>query len=261
MMQLAYFGDVVGHPGREGVLKVVARLRREGKVGFVIANCENAAHGKGVSPRIAEELRDGGIDVLTSGNHVWSDRTIVPYLTESSRLLRPYNLPPGTPGRGLTVVELPGGGAIAVVNLIGRVFMGPADCPFRGAEDALAEIGARTRTILVDIHAEATSEKGAIARYLDGRVSAVIGSHTHVQTADETVLEGGTAMLTDAGMCGPTQSVLGVRVDRVIQRFLHPLPVRFDVAEGPAVVQGALIDVDETSGHAIRISRIQERVP
>lgn len=259
-MRIAFFGDVVGRPGRAAVMAVVPRFRREQGVDFVVANCENAAHGKGVSPRIAEELRDAGIDVLTSGNHVWSDRTIVPYLGESRRLLRPLNLPPGTPGRGWTIVARAGGASVAVVNLIGRVFMGPCDCPFRAVDAALEEIAPSTSIILVDMHAEATSEKGAMAQYLDGRVSAVVGSHTHVQTADEAVLAKGTAMLTDAGMCGPERSVLGVRIDKAIERFVTQLPVRLDVAEGEAIVQGALIDVDDATGRAVGIERIQERV-
>ena len=258
-MRIAFLGDIVGRPGRTAVAAIIGGLRKDRGVQLVVANCENASHGKGVSPRVAEELRDTGIDVLTSGNHVWNDRAIVPYLQESSRLLRPFNLPPGTPGRGWTVIESPAG-PLAVLNLIGRVFMGSADCPFRAADVALAEIAGQATAILVDIHAEATSEKGAIARYLDGRVSAVIGSHTHVQTADDMVLEGGTAVLTDAGMCGPVRSVLGVRADRVIERFLTQRPVRFDVADGPAIVQGAIVDIDEKTGRATAIVRVQERV-
>ena len=257
-MRIAFLGDIVGRPGRTAVAATIGRLRKDRGVHLVVANCENASHGKGVSPRVAEELRDAGIDVLTSGNHVWNDRAIVPYLQESSRLLRPFNLPPGTPGRGWTVVES-AAGPLAVLNLIGRVFMGSADCPFRGADAAIAEIAGHAAAILVDIHAEATSEKGAIARYLDGRVSAVIGSHTHVQTADEMVLEGGTAALTDAGMCGPVRSVLGVRADRVIERFLTQRPVRFDVADGPAIVQGAIVDIEDQTGRATAIVRLQER--
>ena len=260
-MRIVFLGDIVGRPGRQAVARVLQRLKRELDVDLVIANCENAANGKGVTPRVAEELRDAGIDVLTSGNHVWHDRAIVPYLEESSRLLRPYNLPPGTPGRGWTVVRTAAGREVAILNLIGRVFMGPAECPFRAADAALAEIAARTPVIVVDMHAEATSEKGAVARYLDGRITAIIGTHTHVQTADEMVLSGGTAMLTDAGMCGPVESVLGVRTDRVIQRFLTALPVRFDVADGPTIVQGAVIELADGTGRATSIARIQERVP
>lgn len=258
-MRIAFLGDIVGRAGREAVEKIIPRLRRDRGVELVVANCENAAHGKGVSPRLAEELRDAGVDVLTSGNHVWSDRAIVPYISESSRLLRPFNLPPGTPGRGWTTVETRSGERLAVVNVIGRVFMPPADCPFRGIDAALAEIGNQAAAVLVDVHAEATSEKGALAHYLDGRVAAVVGSHTHVQTADERVLDGGTALLTDAGMCGPVRSVLGVRVDRAVERFMTQLPVRFEVADGPAIVQGAIIDV--AGGRATAIERIQEQVP
>ncbi len=238
---------------------VLKRLRSD--VDLVVVNCENASGGKGIDPRSADELHDAGADVLTSGNHVWQNRDIIPYLRESGRLLRPLNFSPGVPGMGWTVCK--GRRAdppIGVLNLIGRVFMAPADCPFRTAEEVLPLIRREARIILVDMHAEATSEKVAMGRFLDGKVSAVIGSHTHVQTADETVLPGGTAYLTDAGMCGPEDSVLGIRTDRVVERFLTQMPVRFEVASGPVLVQGALVDVDEATGRASAIARVRERV-
>jgi len=260
-MRLLFLGDVVGRPGRRAVGPVIRRLRRDEGVALVIANGENASHGKGLTPATAEELRDAGVDVLTSGNHVWQERSLIPYLDENPRLLRPLNFAPGVPGRGWTVVSAgPGGTPVAVVNLIGRVFMPPAECPFRAVDAVLPEVARAARLIVVDMHGEATSEKVAMGRYLDGRVSAVVGSHTHVQTADEVVLPGGTAYLTDAGMCGPLDSVLGVRTDRVIARFLSQMPTRFDVADGPAVVQGAVIEVDESTGRARGVRRVQERL-
>ena len=259
-MRIAFFGDVVGRPGRRAVAIVLRQLRRDGTIDFVVANGENAAGGKGIDVGSAEELQDAGVDVITTGNHVWAYRDIVPYMNESSRVLRPLNFAPTTPGVGWVARPARDGTPVGVVNLIGRVFMGPADCPFRAADSVLPEVTRAARVVLVDMHAEATSEKVGMGRFLDGRVSAVVGSHTHVQTADETVLSGGTAVLSDAGMCGPEDSILGVRTDRVLERFLSQMPVRFEVAGGPVVVQGALIDVDSESGRATAIRRIRERV-
>ena len=260
-MRLLFFGDVVGRPGRRALAALLPRLAAREEIDFVIANCENASAGKGIDPRSAEELHEAGVDVLTSGNHIWQNRDIIPYMRERGQLLRPLNFPPGIPGIGWTVQKARHSDTrVAVLNLIGRVFMAPVDCPFRAAEQALAEIGREARVVLVDMHAEATSEKVAMGRFLDGKVSVVIGSHTHIQTADETVLPGGTAYLTDAGMCGPEDSVLGVRTDRVVERFLTQMPVRFEVAGGPVLVQGAVIEVDATSGRALGVWRLRERV-
>src|SRR5262245_54499654 len=260
-MRLLFLGDVVGRPGRRALAATLPRLRREAEIDFVIANGENASNGKGINPRAAEELRDAGVDVLTSGNHIWQSRDIVPYMRENGRLLRPLNFAPGVPGVGWTVrparrSQVP----VAVINLIGRTFMAPAGCPFRTVEEVLPEVRRETPVIFVDMHAEATSEKVGMGWFLDGKASAVVGSHTHVQTADETILPGGTAYLTDAGMCGPEQSVLGIRTDQVLHRFRSQMPVRFEVAGGPVLVQGALIDIDERSGRATSISRVRERV-
>jgi metallophosphoesterase (TIGR00282 family) len=259
-MRIAFFGDVVGRPGRRGLAVVLRRIQRDSPCDFVVANGENAAGGKGLDPSSAEELQDLGVDVITTGNHVWANREIIPYMQESSRVLRPWNFSPGNPGSGGTVRRARNGVAVAVVNLIGRVFMGPADCPFRAANDAVEALHGKAQVMVVDMHAEATSEKVGMGRFLDGRVTAVLGSHTHVQTADDRVLPGGTAVLSDAGMCGPEDSILGVRTDRVLERFVSQMPVRFDVAGGPVVVQGAIVDVDETTGRATAITRIQERV-
>jgi len=225
----------------------------------VIANCENAAGGKGVDPDAAEELYDAGVDVLTSGNHVWQHRTIVPHMESDRRLLRPLNFPRGVPGRGWTVQMAPHDTPVAVINLIGRAFMAPVDCPFQAVSDVLEEVRSQAAVIVVDMHGEATSEKVAMGRFLDGKVSAVVGSHTHVQTADARVLPGGTAYVTDAGMCGPEESVLGMRTDQVLRRFLTQMPTRFDVASGPTVVHGALMDVDTQSGRATAIRAVRER--
>jgi len=260
-MRLLFLGDVVGRPGRRALAALVPRLAAQEDIEFVIANCENASGGKGVDPRSAEELHEAGVDVLTSGNHVWQNREIVPYMRESGRLLRPLNFPPGVPGVGWTVQKARRSEArVAVLNLIGRVFMAPVDCPFRAADEALADIRREASIVFVDMHAEATSEKVAMGRFLDGRVSAVVGSHTHIQTADETVLPGGSAYLTDAGMCGPEDSVLGVRTDRVVERFLTQMPTRFEVAAGAVLVQGAVIDIDGETGRARSIRRVRERV-
>ena len=255
-MRILFLGDVVGRPGRRAVLNAVPRFVNNG-VDFVVANCENAAGGRGVDPGAARELLAAGIDVLTSGNHVWAKRELIPYIGESEVLLRPANFPSANPGSGHTVRSSRGGARVAVINLMGRVFMGSSNCPFLAAEDALVAIGSRASVVIVDIHGEATSEKMAMGWFLNGRVSAVIGTHTHVQTADERILPGGTAYLTDAGMCGPRDSVIGVKKELVIERFLTQMPNKFDVASGPAVVQGAVIDVDESTGRAIGIERIQ----
>jgi metallophosphoesterase (TIGR00282 family) len=259
-MRIAFFGDVVGRPGRRGLGIVLRQLRRQGPIDFVIANGENAAGGKGIDVGSAEELQDAGVDVITTGNHVWQHREIAHYLEQNRRVLRPLNFAPGAPGDGWVACAAQDGTMVAVVNLIGRVFMGPADCPFRAIDAVLPAVGDAARIVIVDMHAEATSEKVAMGRFLDGRATAVLGSHTHVQTADEVVLPGGTAVLTDAGMCGPEDSILGVRADRVLERFVKQLPVRFDVAAGPVIVQGAIVDIDHGSGRATGIHRIRERV-
>jgi metallophosphoesterase (TIGR00282 family) len=256
-MKLLFFGDVVGKPGRQALkLRAQALAASEG-ADLLVANGENSSGGIGVDPGSARDLFSNGIHVLTSGNHIWHRKEIYEYLDASDRLLRPANFAPGVPGRGWAVYET-AKGPVAVVNLIGRVFMAPADCPFRAADAILERIGGRARVILVDMHAEATSEKMGMGRYLDGRVSAVVGSHTHVQTADETVLPGGTAYITDTGMCGPLDSVIGMRTEQVLKRFVDQLPVRYDVGEGPPLLQAVAIDVDETTGKARGIRRIRE---
>ncbi|MGC8669411.1 MAG: TIGR00282 family metallophosphoesterase [Chthonomonadales bacterium] len=256
-MRVLMVGDVVGRPGREAVLALLPELRSELDVDFVIADAENAAGGVGITPEIARQLLDhGGVDVLTLGNHAWAKREVYPYLNDEARILRPANYPPGVPGRGVGVYSTQKG-AVAVALLQGRVFMDPVDCPFRCSDAVLEELATVTRCIFVEFHAEASSEKQAFGRYLDGRVSAVAGTHTHVQTADERLLPQGSAYITDLGMTGPVDSVIGMKCDTVLPRFLTLLPSRFEVASGPAVLSGMLIDVDEVTGRATAVTRLQ----
>ncbi|HUI27587.1 MAG TPA: TIGR00282 family metallophosphoesterase [Candidatus Kryptonia bacterium] len=259
-MRILFLGDIVGKPGRQAVRALLPRLVDRERLDVVVANCENVTDGSGVDPKNAAELLDAGVHVLTSGNHVWRRREIVEFIEREPRLLRPANFPPNVPGRGWTVVEAADGTGVAVLNLIGRVFMDSVDCPFQTAERILPLLQDRARVIFVDMHAEATSEKGAMGHFLAGKVAAVVGSHTHVQTADECVLTGGTAFITDVGMCGPIDSILGVRKQPVLRRFLTHMPAKFEVAGGPVIVQGAMVDVDAESGQATRIRRLQERV-
>jgi 2',3'-cyclic-nucleotide 2'-phosphodiesterase len=256
-VKLLFFGDVVGKPGRQALKLRAQALAESEKADLLVANCENSSGGIGVDPGSAREMFSLGIHVLTSGNHIWHRKEIYDFIDSSDRLLRPANFAPGVPGRGWSLYET-ARGPVAVVNLIGRVFMAPADCPFRAADQILETIADRTRVILVDMHAEATSEKVGMGRYLDGRVSAVVGSHTHVQTADEMVLPKGTAFITDTGMCGPLDSVIGMRTEQVLKRFVDQLPARYDVGDGPPLLQAVAIDVDEATGRARGIRRIRE---
>ena len=257
-MKILFLGDIVGRPGCRAVRATLPRLIDRERVDVVIANCENAAGGAGVDPESALELIDAGVQVLTSGNHIWRKREIIEFIARESFLLRPANFPPSTPGRGWTVCEAADGTPVVVLNLIGRVFMEAVDCPFRTVELLLEELEGRARVIVVDMHAEATSEKAAMGWFLDGKVSAVLGSHTHVQTADSRVLPQGTAYVTDVGMCGPTESVIGVRKELALQRFLTQMPAKFEVAGGPVVVQGALVEIDPLSGRALSIRTLRE---
>lgn len=257
-MRLLFLGDVVGRGARLALRRRLRALRRERTVDFVVANGENAAGGKGLDPDSAEELFDAGVDVLTSGNHVWQHTRLLPVLEQESRIVRPENFPAGNPGHGWTVQRAANGRRVGVLNLIGRAFMGSYDCPFRAADRVLTAHAGDADVVLVDMHAEATAEKVAMGWHLAGRVAGVVGSHTHVQTADERVLPGGTGYLTDAGMCGPVDSVIGMRREEVLRRFVTQMPARFEVAKGPVVLQGALIDVDPATGRATAIARLQE---
>jgi metallophosphoesterase (TIGR00282 family) len=256
-VNILFIGDVVGEPGRKILSRHLDRLVRDHHVDMAVANIENAAAGFGITPRLAEEFFQMGIHVLTSGNHVWDKKEIIEYIGKEDRLLRPANYPEGVPGFGSVVLKTPSGPKVGVLNLMGRVFMGMFDCPFTTYRREVQRLRRETPVILVDFHAEATSEKRAFGWYADGEVSAVLGTHTHVQTADEQILPGGTAYLTDAGMTGPTQSVIGIDTPMVIEKFLTQMPKRFDVAKGPAILSGAVVNVDPESGKARSIQRVQ----
>ncbi len=252
-MKILFVGDIVGKPGRNAVRSLVPRLRSQHALDFCIGNSENSAAGAGITPDTADELLET-LDLLTSGNHTWSKREIAPYLDKPGcRQLRPANYPEGAPGRGHAVLD----GRLGVINLEGRVFMKPLEDPFRTADRLISQLG--VRCILVDMHCEATSEKNAMGQYLDGRVSAVLGSHTHIQTADARVLRGGTAFITDVGMCGPWDSVIGVRKEAAIERFLTQRHASFEVASGETHLQGAIVEIDDATGRALSIERVQER--
>lgn len=255
-MRILFVGDVHGKPGRRAVARRVPVLRRELGVDFVVANAENSAGGVGLTAKTAAELFEAGVDALTGGNHTWAKREAYELLDSDPRLVRPANYPPGVPGHGSTVVRR-GDLALAVLNLQGRVFMDPLDDPFRVARSEVERLRDHTPFVLVDFHAEATSEKIAMGYYLDGRVTAVVGTHTHVQTADERILPGGTAYITDVGMTGPRDGVIGVDREAILQRFLTQLPVRFEVAGGPAQFSAVLVEADG-DGRAVAIRRIHE---
>jgi metallophosphoesterase (TIGR00282 family) len=256
-MRVIVLGDVVGTPGREVLTARLKTLREKHEVEFVVANVENAAAGAGVTPAIGQEILGGGVDVMTSGNHVYDKKEVIKYIENEPRLLRPANYSPEAPGRGLWLGSTQSGTPLAVINLQGRVFMPPSECPFRTADRLIAEIGNRARIVIVDHHAEATSEKAALGRYLDGRVSVVAGTHTHVQTADEQVLPRGTAYISDLGMTGPHDSVIGVQTDLVVTKFLRGLPVRFETATNDARLNGIIVEIDERTGKAVHIERLQ----
>ena len=252
-MRILFVGDVVGRPGREAVRALLRPLREEKGVALAIVNGENAAGGAGLTAEIAHDLLASGADILTNGNHIWDQRAFLKEIDElGEQAIRPLNLPPGNPGRGWAIVK-----GVLVANALGRVFMAAYDDPFRALDALLDELGDRAPKVrILDWHAEATSEKVAMGWYLDGRFSAVVGSHTHIPTADQRVLPKGTAFVSDTGMVGPRDSVLGVRTEIILDRFLTMLPKRFEVADGPVVFNSVLIDVDEASGRARSIERI-----
>ncbi|MGD1155949.1 MAG: TIGR00282 family metallophosphoesterase [Terriglobia bacterium] len=260
-MRILFIGDIFGQAGRRMVRDTLPLLRDEFEPDLVLANAENAAAGFGITPPLVEELLDLNIAVLTSGNHIWDKKEIYPYLREhlDGRLLRPANYPEEAPGHGLYVGKTPAGVGYAVINLQGRVFMPAIDCPFRKADALLHGIPPEVKIRIVDMHAEATSEKQAMGWYLDGRVTAVLGTHTHIPTADETVLPQGTAYLTDLGMTGPYESIIGMERQAVIQKFLDQLPTRFEVAKGDVRLSAALLEADPQTGRALSISRIMRK--
>jgi metallophosphoesterase (TIGR00282 family) len=254
-LRILAIGDIIGKPGRKAVKEILPGLCDEYNIDLVVGNGENAAGGLGLTPSTAEELFDSGIDVITTGNHIWAYKEIIPYLDSELALLRPLNYPPMNPGRGYLLKN-----NVLIVNLVGRVFMGHVDCPFRAMDQLLAEFEHKSIPIIVDFHAEATSEKVAMGRYLDGRVSAVLGTHTHVGTTDAHILAGGTAYVTDIGMVGPIDSVIGDDPDSVINRFLTQIPSRLSVGKGKVSFDAILVEVDEKTGKAVDIKRIQKVV-
>ncbi len=259
-MIILFIGDIVGRPGRRAVREILPSLIERYKIDFVIANCENAAAGFGINRDIVEELYASRIDVLTSGNHIWDKKEALGFIDEYETLLRPANYPEAAPGRGRVLYPTPAGEYVGVLNLAGRIFMHPSGCPFMQARREIEHLRARTNVIIVDFHAEATSEKRALGWYLDGRVSAVLGTHTHVQTADEEVLPGGTAYISDAGMTGPFDSVIGIGKETIIERFLTQIPNRFEVAKNDIRLQAVMLDIDAASGKARAIERISIRL-
>ncbi|MFZ4395514.1 MAG: TIGR00282 family metallophosphoesterase [Kiritimatiellia bacterium] len=255
-MRVLIVGDIVGSPGRAIFREVVARLRDSGAVHAVVANAENAAAGNGITGDLADELFKAGADVLTLGDHTWNQKDIEAYIAREKRLLRPANFAPVCPGRGWVTVPT-SQGPLTVINLVGRVFLPPADCPFRAVDALLSSIPGGT-PVLVDLHAEATSEKIAMGWYLDGRVAAVVGTHTHVPTCDEKLLPKGTAYITDIGMTGPMVSVIGREVEPVLRKFTTGMPAKFDVAKGPAALEGVILEIDRITSRAVSIVRVRE---
>ena len=260
-MKLLFIGDIVGKPGRKAVRYFLPRLRKTLSLDFIVANGENSAGGSGITPATASEIFEAGVDVITCGDHLWDQREVVSLLNNEPRFVRPENYPEGTPGQGFCVQQIGDLPPIGVLNLQGQTFMKPIENPFYAADAAVDELREQTPIILVDMHAETTSEKIAMGRFLDGRVSAVIGTHTHVQTADEHIFPGGTAFLCDAGCTGPQESILGREIEPIIQRFLTYQPQRFAVASKRVTLNGAVIDIDELSGKAKSIERLSEFLP
>jgi metallophosphoesterase (TIGR00282 family) len=255
-MRLLFVGDVIGKPGRRALQHLLSRLVDHHRADYVVVNVENSAGGFGVTPDVLREIAELPIDVYTTGNHIWDKKEAYDLLEREPRLLRPANYPAGNPGRGLHLGETAAGIPVAVINLEGMVFMSNLDSPFHKADELLGRLDPRYKVILVDFHAEATSEKQAMGFYLDGRVSAVLGTHTHVPTADERILPGGTALQTDAGMTGPYESVIGMRADKVLKRFLLQTPSSFEVAKRDVRLAGTLVDIDEETGKARAIERL-----
>ena len=261
MLTILFLGDVVGEPGRGAVIARLPELRTRHGIDFVVINGENAAGGRGITGKITIDLLRAGASVITTGDHIWDQKDIVAFIGTEPRLLRPLNYPAGAPGAGSIVLETPRG-KVGVINVQCRTFMQPIlENPFHAVDEAVAKMRAETPNILVDVHGETTSEKIAMGRFLDGKVSAVIGTHTHVQTADEQIFPGGTAFLCDAGMCGPVNSILGRAVEPIMNRFISNLPASFPVAGGEVRLSGALIEIDESTGRALRIARVDEPGP
>ncbi len=261
MLTILFLGDIVGEPGRTAVIARLPELKEKHALDFVVVNGENAAGGRGITSKITIDLLRSGVSVVTSGDHIWDQKDIVSFLNLEPRLLRPLNYPEGAPGSGSIVLETTKG-KVGVINVQARTFMQPIlENPFRAVEAAVTQMRKETPNIIVDVHGETTSEKIAMGRFLDGKVSAVIGTHTHVQTADEQIFPGGTAFMCDAGMCGPINSILGRAIEPIMNRFVSNLPASFPVAGGEVRLRGTLIEVNESTGRALRITRVDEPGP
>ncbi|TVQ81073.1 MAG: TIGR00282 family metallophosphoesterase [Bradymonadales bacterium] len=257
-LRIFFIGDIVGSAGRRAVAALVPQIRDEYQVGLTVANAENAAHGFGLTPSTAKEIFDSGVDAITGGNHIFDKKEVAEaFRAFEGKIVRPANYPPDSPGHGSTVVESSCGQAVGLINVMGRVFMDPLDCPFRAFERERAELSQKARVILLDIHAEATSEKAAMGYFVDGRVSACVGTHTHVQTSDERILPHGTGFLSDAGMTGPIDSIIGMQKEAILQRFLEKRPAKMQVAEGRSSLQGVIFEIDPDSGRCLSIQRIR----
>lgn len=259
-VNILFIGDIVGKPGRKAIREILPSLKDRFPIDLVVANGENASGGIGISVKSADELLTSGIQVLTSGNHIWKKKEILTYIEQNPDLIRPANFPPETPGNGFVIKETKSGCRIGILNLMGRTFMEAVDCPFKKSIEAIKRLTEETSVILVDFHAEATSEKMALGWYLDGKVSAVLGTHTHVQTSDERIFPQGTAYITDVGMTGPMESVIGVKKELAVERFLTQMPYKFEVATREIVLEGVLLSIDPVSGKSLNISRIRERL-
>ncbi len=256
-MKVLFIGDIMGEPGRRVVARLVPKLVAKHRIDVVVGNGENAAGGFGITPELAQELFDVGLSAITTGNHAWDKREIIDYFPRERRLLRPANYPEGVPGQGSVVIETKSGEELAVLQLMGRAYMPTLDCPFQVARREMTRLRKRVAAVIVDMHAEATSEKMAMGNFLDGEATAVLGTHTHVQTADEQILPRGTAYLTDIGMTGPLHGVIGVKKELAIEKFLTGMPRRFEVASGPVVFCAALLELDARIGKAVGIERIR----
>jgi len=259
-VRILFIGDIVGRPGRELVRRGLAAIVEQHAIDLVIANAENAAAGFGITREIGDQLLEWGVDVMTSGNHIWDKKEALDYIGTEPRLLRPANFPAGAPGNGHYLARTKGDVSVGVVNVMGRAFMAPLDDPFASVLREIEALRARTRIIFVDFHAEATSEKIAMGWHLDGKVTAVVGTHTHVQTADEQIFPGGTAFLCDGGFTGPHESVIGREIEPVVRRFMSNMPQKFEVAKGGVRLQGAVVEIDEQTGRATGIERVSEAV-
>lgn len=261
MLRVLFLGDIVGEPGRSAVIAKLPELKEREAIDFIVVNGENAAGGRGITGKITIDLLRAGVAVVTTGDHIWDQKDVFAFLALEPRLLRPINYPEGAPGHGSIVLDTPKG-KVGVINVQCRTFMQPIlENPFRAMDMAVAEMRTETSNIIVDVHGETTSEKIALGRFLDGKVSAVLGTHTHVQTADEQIFPGGTAFLCDAGMCGPTESILGRQITPIMNRFMSNLPAPFPVAGGEVRLRGAIVEIDETSGRATSITRVNEPGP